>query len=133
LRKIHQDGSLAAALNRAGLTTSSGKSWTARRVASFRRQHSITAYSSSEREREGWLTQAETATRLAISPMSVSRLVSSGILPAEQPSDGLSTVIRASDLNLPVVQSAIHAIKSHNNRPLPADPNQLNLFNSEDS
>jgi hypothetical protein len=133
LRKILPDASLATTLNRAGLTTSSGKNWTARRVATFRRQHSITSYSSSERAREGWLTQAECATRLEISPMSVSRLVTSGILPAEQPSRGLPTVIRESDLALAGVQNAVHRLKAHNNCPLPADPNQLTLFKSEDS
>lgn len=132
LRKILADASLAATLNRAGLTTPSGKSWTARRAATFRRQHKIASYSASQREREGWLTQAECATRLEISPMSISRLVRCGILPAEQPSRGLPTVIRASNLDLPAVQSAIHTLKSRNNRPLPADPNQLSLFTSED-
>jgi DNA invertase Pin-like site-specific DNA recombinase len=128
LRKILPDTMLATALNRAGLTTPSGQTWTARRVASFRHQHTIACYSASEHQREGWLTQAEAATRVQISPMSVSRLVSAGILPAEQPSPGLPTVIRASDLSLPIVQRAIHTLKSQNNRPLPADPNQLNLF-----
>jgi len=132
LRKILPDASLATALNRAGLTMASGQNWTARRVASFRHQHTIASYSASEREREGWLTQAEAATRMQISPMSISRLVSSGILPAEQPSAGLPTVIQASDLSLPIVQRAIHTLKSHNNRPLPADPNQLSLFKVED-
>ena len=101
-------------------------------MARFRRQHKIASYLASKRELEGWLTQAECATRLKISPMSVSRLVTCGILPAEQPSRGLPTVVRASDLDLPAMQSAIHTLKSRNNRPLPADPNQLSLFRSED-
>jgi DNA invertase Pin-like site-specific DNA recombinase len=133
LRKILPDTTLATALNRAGLTTPGGQSWTTRRVASFRRQHTIAGYSASEREREGWSTQAEAATRLQISPMSLSRLVSCGILPAEQPSPGLPSVIRVSDLSLPIVQRAIHALKSHHHHPLPADPNQLSLFVFEDS
>jgi hypothetical protein len=132
LRKILTDTTVATALNRARLTTPSGQSWTARRVAAFRRQHAIAGYSAPEREREGWLTQAEAATRLQISPMSLSRLVSSGILPAEQPNPGLPTVIRVSGLGLPIVQRAIHALKSHNHRPLPADPNQRSLFVSGD-
>ena len=93
----------------------------------------IPNYSASEREQEDWLTQAEAATRLEISPMSVSGLVSSGILPAEQPNPGLPSIIRASDLSLPIVERTIHTLKSHTNRPLPADPNQLTLFNPEDS
>ena len=76
------------------------------------------------RTHEGWRTQAETATRLTISPMSVSRLVFSGVLPSEQPGPGLPTVIQESDLSLPTVQSAVHTLKSYHNRPLPADPKQ---------
>lgn len=132
LRKILPDDALATALNRAGLPPPGGRSWTAHRVASFRRQHKIAGYSASEREREGWLTQAEAATRLNISPMSLSRLVSARILPAEQPTSGLPTVIRASDLSLRTVKHAIHTLKSHSNRPLPADPNQKPLFPFED-
>ncbi len=133
LRKITPDASVAVALNRAGLTTSSGQNWTRRRVATFRRQHSITAYSASVRKHEGWLTQAEAATRLDISPMSVSRLVFAGVLPSEQAGRGLPTVIQESDLALHSVQSAIHMLKSHHNRPLPADPRQLSLFTSSNS
>ncbi len=133
LRKILSDASLARALNRANLPTPSGKSWTQRRVSAFRRQHSIAAYSASDRTHEGWLTQAETATRLTISPMSVSRLVFSSVLPSEQPGPGLPTVIQESDLSLPAVQSAVHTLKSYHNRPLPADPKQLSLFTSPNS
>jgi small-conductance mechanosensitive channel len=132
LRKILADSSLAASLNRVGLKTPSGKNWTPRRVAAFRREHKIACYSASMRQRQGWLTQAQCATRLEISPMSISRLVTCGILPAEQPSRGLPTVIRASDLDLPAVQSAIHTLKAPQNRPLPADPSQLILFSPED-
>jgi DNA invertase Pin-like site-specific DNA recombinase len=132
LRKILADSSLAASLNRVGLRTPGGKSWTPRRVAAFRREHKIASYSASLRRREGWLTQAQCATRLEISPMSISRLVNSGILPAERAGRGLPTVIRASDLDLPAVQCALHKIKTRQNRPLPADPNQLILFTPED-
>jgi DNA invertase Pin-like site-specific DNA recombinase len=133
LRKILADGSIATALNRAGHTTASGQSWTQRRVSAFRRQHSIAAYSASACQREGWLTQAEAATRLTISPMSVSRLVLSNVLPSEQPGRGLPTVIQESDLSLPAVQSAVQTLKSHPNRPLPTDPRQLSLFTPSNS
>ena len=133
LRKILPDASIAMALNRARLITPSGQNWTQRRLSAFRRQHSITPYSATARKREGWLTQAETATRLDISPMSVSRLVLSGVLAAEQPGPGLPTVIQEADLSLPPVQSALLTLKSHHSRPLPTDPNQLSLFTSPNS
>ena len=78
------------------------------------------------------MTQAEAATCLAISPMSVSRLVQMGILPAEQPRAGLPTVIKRQDLALDRVTQAAVQLKSSNNRPLSRDPNQRNLFKTDD-
>jgi DNA invertase Pin-like site-specific DNA recombinase len=132
LRKIQSDEQLAATLNRAALTTPTGKTWTAHRVAQFRRQHSIAKFSSAECEQAGWLTQEKCATRCEVSPMSISRLVSAGILPAEQPRPGFPAVIQATDLRRPEVARAINRLKSKKNGPLPADPNQLNLFNPEE-
>ena len=60
--------------------------------------------------------------------MSVHRLVSSGILPAEQPQRGLPMVITASDLSLPEVERAVMSLKAGHIRPLPDDPHQLTLF-----
>jgi hypothetical protein len=80
------------------------------------------------KEASGWLTQSETATRLNISPMSVHRLVGSGILPAEQPHRGLPMVISTSDLRDEEVQRAVLALKSGHTRPLPDDPRQTKLF-----
>ena len=65
--------------------------------------------------------------------MSVNRLVTAGILPVEQPGPGLPTVICGSDLELPQVQRAVRLLKTHGNRPLPADPTQLTLCFSTDS
>ena len=128
LRKVLSDESIAAVLNREGIPSLRGESWTRVRVSSFRRQQNIAAYNAREKDRQGWLTQAEAATRLQISPMSVSRLVQGGIIPAEQPREGLPSVILEHDLHLPEVQRVVRHLKASNNRPLPADPNQLSLF-----
>jgi len=128
LRKVLSDEAIAAVLNREGIPCLRGESWTRARVTGFRRQHNIAAYNAREKERQGWLTQAEAATRLEISPISVSRLVQAGVIPAEQPRDGLPSVIREPDLHLPEVQRAVYHLKASKNRPLPADPNQLSLF-----
>jgi DNA invertase Pin-like site-specific DNA recombinase len=127
LRKIADDEAIARALNRERITTPSGQSWTKRRVASFRRQANVPAFDPDLTQREGWLTQAEAATNLEISPMSVHRLIEAKILPAEGQSP-MPRVILRSDLLNRVVQQAVRKIKSHPNAPLPTNPNQPTLF-----
>ncbi len=128
LRKVHADGAIASALNRGGIRTRSGQTWTRLRVERYRRRAGITGYDANLKKASSWLTQSETATRLGISPMSVHRLVRSGILPAEQPQRGLPMVITATDLSLPEVQRAVMSLKAGHIRPLPDDPSQLKLF-----
>jgi hypothetical protein len=133
LCKLLTDSSIASVLNREQLACDNGTTWTSERVAEFRKQHRILAYCAETKEKHGWLNQAEAATCLAISPMSVSRLVRIGILPAEQPLAGLPTVIKRQDLPLDRVKQAVLQLKSSNNHPLSQDPNQQNLFKTDDS
>jgi len=128
LRKVQTDGAMALVLNRAGIRTASGETWTPERVQRYRRSAGISPYNSTIKTSSGWLTQAETATRLEISPMSVHRLVRSGILPAEHSQQGLPMVIFESDLALPDVQRAVLSLKAAHTRPLPDDPSQLKMF-----
>ncbi len=132
LRKLLPDSSMASVLNREQLPCDNGTTWTSKRVATFRQQYRIPAYCAETKEKNGWMTQADAATCLAISPMSVSRLVQTGILPAEQPLAGLPTVIKRQDLTLDRVKQAVLQLKSSNNRPLSRDPNQRNLFKTSD-
>jgi DNA invertase Pin-like site-specific DNA recombinase len=128
LRKVLTDGAIASVLNREGIRTTSGTTWTRDRVERYRRGAGISAYDAKLKITSSWLTQSETATRLEISPMSVHRLVNSGILPAEQPQRGLPMVITATDLSLPEVKRAVMSLKAGHIRPLPDDPRQLKLF-----
>ena len=128
LRKVQTDGAIASVLNRAGIRSTSGETWTRERVRRYRERAGINAYNGNQKSASGWLTQAETATRLQISPMSVHRLVSSGILPAEQPQAGLPMVIMATHLELADVQRAVNSLKAGHARPLPEDPSQLKFF-----
>ena len=89
-------------------------------------------FSVEQKEKNGWMTQAEAAISLEISPMSMTRLVQSGIIPAEQPRKGMPTVIRKEDLSLKRVQSAIAEIKQTGTRPLTQDPYQQTLFENKD-
>ena len=59
------DEDIAASLNRMGMSTGQGKTWTAHRVSSLRRVHGIYAYRSAEKNGE-WLTMSEAATALEV-------------------------------------------------------------------
>jgi len=128
LRKVQTDYAIASSLNRAGIRTPSGETWTRDRVQRYRQRVGIRAYDAVLKARSSWLTQSETATRLEISPMSVHRLVTSKILPAEYPQRGLPMVISAVDLDLDEIQHAVRSLKAGKTRPLPEDPSQLELF-----
>lgn len=87
-----------------------------------------TSFSEHEKAAHGWLTQSEAATRLEISPMSMTRLVQAGLVPADQPHSHLPSIIQDEALSAPEVQRAVNDLKSSKNRPLPQDPTQLSLF-----
>ena len=128
LRKVLDDASIAAALNREQIRPADGQTWTRQRVQGYRHRAGIAGFDAVLKETSGWLTQAEAATRLKISPMSVHRLVYSGILPAERPDRGLPMVISTSDLHQEQVQRAVSALRAGHTRPLPDDPRQTKLF-----
>jgi hypothetical protein len=132
LRKVLADDAIATSLNRTNLRTMEGNTWTASGVTAFRTQHRIPAFSIELKERHGWMTQAEAATSLGISPMSVGRLVQIGIIPAEQPQPGMPAIIKSEDLRVDPVVRAVAQLKDSNNRPLSEDPNQLYLFETRD-
>jgi len=127
LRKIADDESISRALNRCGVKTESGETWTKPRVASCRRKLGVPKYSESLKASSGWLTQAEAATKLGISPMSLHRLIQEGLIDSEGES-GLPQVILASDVSSEAIQAAANQIRNHANAPLPTDPNQKTLL-----
>jgi DNA invertase Pin-like site-specific DNA recombinase len=128
LRKVLDDASIALVLNRVQIRAADGQTWTRNRVQRFRHQWGIAGFDTKLKQNSGWLTQAEAATRLQISPMSVHRLVGSGILPAEQPAPGLPMVISILDLNKEELQRAVSALLAGHARPLADDPRQTTLF-----
>src|ERR1700741_981118 len=100
------DQDIAASLNRMGMPTGQGKTWTAHRVASVRRVRGIHAYRSAEKDGE-WLTMTEAATALGVTNHTIRRLVKTGVLPAEQVVAGAPYQIRADDLTSASVKSAM--------------------------
>jgi excisionase family DNA binding protein len=100
------DEHIAASLNRMGLPTGQGKTWTAHRVSSVRRVRGIRAYKSAEKNGE-WLTLTEAAAALRVTSHTIRRLVKTGVLPAEQVVPGAPYQIRADDLTSAQVKSAV--------------------------
>ena len=100
------DQNIAATLNRMGLPTGQGKTWTAHRVRSIRRVRDIHAYKSAEKDGT-WLTLREAAQRRGVTSHRIRKLIKAGILPAEQVVRGAPFQIRAVDLDTPSVVAAV--------------------------
>jgi len=118
------DADIAATLNRMGMSTGQGKTWTAHRVSSVRRVNGIHAYRSAEKSGE-WLTMSEAAAGLGVTHHRIRRLIRDSILSAEQVVPGAPYQIRAADLQDERVADAI----GRTGRPCRAVPqNQLPMF-----
>lgn len=100
------DEHIAASLNRMGLPTGQGKTWTAHRVASVRRVRGIHAYRSAEKDGE-WLTMKEAAKLLGVTSHAIRRLIKTDVLPAVQVVPGAPHQIRAADLMSEPVKTAV--------------------------
>ena len=100
------DEHIAASLNRMGLPTGQGKTWTAHRVSSVRRVRGIHAYRSAEKD-GAWLTMTEAAAALGVTNHAIRRLIRAGALPAEQVVPGAPYQIRASDLSAANMEAAM--------------------------
>lgn len=118
------DEHIAASLNRMGLPTGQGKTWTAHRVGSVRRVRGIHAFRSAEKDGE-WLTMTESAKALGVTNHVIRRLIKTGILPAVQVVPGAPYQIRADDLASEVIKAAV----ARKNRPCRiADGDTLPMF-----
>ncbi|MBK8209247.1 MAG: recombinase family protein [Rhodospirillales bacterium] len=118
------DADIAASLNRMGMPTGQGKTWTAHRVSSLRRVHGIRAYRSAEKNGE-WLTMTEAATKLGVTHHRIRRLIEDRVLEAEQVVPGAPYQIRVCDLQDGRVIAAI----GRTGRPCRVDlENQLTMF-----
>ncbi|MGH7105135.1 MAG: recombinase family protein, partial [Acetobacteraceae bacterium] len=101
-----RDADIAASLNRMGLPTAHGKTWTANRVGSLRTVHGISAYRSADKSGE-WLTMSEAAAKLGVTNHQIRRLIKEKILPAEQVVFDAPYQIRACDLQDERVTAAL--------------------------
>lgn len=119
------DEHIAASLNRMGMRTGQGKTWTAHRVGSLRRVHGIHAYLSAEKDGE-WLTMRDAAAALGVSSHTIRRLIQADVLPAAQVVPDAPYQIRSSDLHSQAVTTAIvrkgRPCRSESPEPLPMFP-----------
>jgi len=118
------DEDIAASLNRMGLRTGQGKTWTAHRVGSIRKVHGLHAYRSAEKN-GAWLTMMEAAAKLGVTNHVIRRLIKERILPAEQVVAGAPYQIRAADL----ADERVAAALLRRNRPhRVGSANQISMF-----
>jgi hypothetical protein len=118
------DQDIAASLNRMGMPTGQGKTWTARRVGSVRRVRGIHGYRPAEKNGE-WLTMRDAAAKLGVSHHQIRKLIKAGILASEQIMPDAPHQIRAADLASERVAIAL----KRKGRPCRAESkNQISMF-----
>ncbi len=119
------DEAIAAVLNRSGKSTGRGNSWTRMRVSSLRHNQDIAPYREGERSERGEVTVNEAAAALAVSPSTIRRMISHGMLPAQHHYEGAPWIICLHDLNRKDV--CTEAKRRCSRRPLSLDPCQRSL------
>jgi DNA invertase Pin-like site-specific DNA recombinase len=105
LAQVCDDQTIAAVLNRLGLTTGQGNTWRMARVNGFRHTHGIELGEG----HPGCVTLQGAARRLQVSDTVVERLIRRRVLPARQVVQYAPWVIEERDLELPAVQAAVQA------------------------
>ena len=125
LARMIPDRQIARVLNLLGHRTGHGNTWTQARVTSLRDSHDIPCFD--PKQREGWVTLTQAAQALGVSPMSVRRLLASGVLKGQQVVPYAPWLIRRDELQRAEVKEAIQAIRKRGRAPLPEHPNQQTL------
>jgi excisionase family DNA binding protein len=117
------DNATAAILNRSGKTTAHGVSWTRAHVRGLRNTHGIPVYNEGERAERGELTLDEAAETLKVSRATAYRMVTNGVIPAQQLCAGAPWIIRLVDLQLDAVRRDAES-RRRPRRPISHDPLQ---------
>jgi excisionase family DNA binding protein len=130
LARQMSDKQIAAQLNRLGIKTAKGHSWTRLRVGNFRTIHEIPNYSPGEREARGELTLEQAADQLGVSYSTVQRMIQRLQVPAQQVCPGGPWTLRAEDVEAFRTQNAVK--RPRKNGPSSPHPNQKTLEFLED-
>jgi hypothetical protein len=110
------DTDIAATLNRMGLRTGTGNTWTASRVSSFRTKAGIRAYESAVKDGR-CLTMNEAGKKLGVGAHVIRSLIDRGILPARHVVYDAPWQILAADLERPEVHDALRRRRRGRGRP----------------
>jgi excisionase family DNA binding protein len=119
------DMTIAAILNRSGKLTGHGAAWTRTHVRGLRSTNGIPVYREGERAERGEITLDEAADILKVSRTTAYRMVSSGVLPAQQLCAGAPWIIRLADVEQDTVRRDADARRSR--RPIPETSLQNSL------
>jgi len=106
------DMAIAAILNRSGKRTGRGATWTRTHVCGLRNTNGIPIYREGERAQRGEVTLDEAADFLKVSRATAYRMVSGGVLPAQQSCAGAPWIIRLDDLRQDAVRRDADARRS---------------------
>jgi excisionase family DNA binding protein len=117
LARLMSDKQIAAQLNRMGIRSAKGHTWTRLRVGSFRKANRITNYQPGERQARGDLSIEDVAARLGTSYTTVLRMIRRQELPASQVCPGAPWIIREAALS--TISSRNSAAKGAEDAPLP--------------
>jgi excisionase family DNA binding protein len=98
LARQQPDAAVAATLNRVGVRTGKGNTWTEARVRSFRSAHGIAVHRPGEMAERGELSLEAAAERLGVSKMTVLRLIGGGTIAAHQVCKGAPWAIPGAQL-----------------------------------
>lgn len=98
LARVQPDQGIVSILNRLGLRTGRGNTWTEGRLRVFRNDHNIVVYADGERKARGEMTLEETAAMLNTSKEGVRRLIARKLLNAEQACSGAPWVIQRAEV-----------------------------------
>lgn len=121
LARVQPDQGIASILNRLGLRSGHGHTWTDARIRAFRNDHQIAVYADGERIARGELTLQETATTLGVSTETVRRLIAQKRLAARQACVAAPWIIRVEDVQKIAAECRTDAI------PRTADSKQIPL------
>jgi helix-turn-helix protein len=120
------DGQIARVLNRLGYRTGAGNTWTQARVNSLRATHQIPAFAPAPGA-PALLTITDAGRLLGVSPRTVHRWVTTGLLPGTQPVPHAPWAIPREALTTAAVQRAVAAARQACPRPPATSPAQLPL------
>jgi len=115
LSTICNDQMIAMVLNRLGYRTGQGHTWRAHAVANVRYGRRLPNY----RHDGTWLALEAAARELGVSHTVIKNLIADGVLPATQVVPYAPWVIERVDLQRPLVQARIHAVRDGRKLPRP--------------